>query len=1031
MSVGGVPSPVPAAAVRGGGFALDLAFDEDMDPTRAGVSLSYGNERLEARYGSWQLQNVLVGGGSATYVLNGCPDLRVGDVVTVRDVQPRELEVVRTTVTAVNTGGSCSFTVASAATAAYQGGGWAAVPQGNGARPRWTGPRTLAVVFEPWVSLAPGSDSALEVWDVNDLSGNWPRDARTSLQVRELPGTDTTPPALLTSLPRQGGTAPGARMAILRFTKPLDRSTLAGITAQSSSGAVPYGIEYQNEEFGPMVFVTPRRAAPDGATVTVHVPGTVKDLAGNAMGSAVDLSYTVSPSVDSGRPELLESLPPNGRPVYDVWDAQVAFVDQLSGALDPLDAGTVGAEDVRVEDEAGRLSRGWRPEAEPGSAFVRLYQPRGGFSPDWSSAKTYTVQLLGVPGATGIADVHGNAMEPQTFQALVQPTGNRVPMVRDLRDLGASASTSPAGRSLELEFGLRDADTQVVHVSVSIHVGGVDVPLPSYAADVFADPYGSGWYRFPQNSGGPPAGDSDAALAALPSGVYPVTITLDDGTDTTTYVRDVFMWSPADVPSLEGVDDGGTFRPMDALHPPVVENGPTPALRWRLANGASPDFLGVYLATLDGVGDQGGGSVEALVAPPDVASLTAPSPLATDVYLWTVVQQRFAAGTNDPRSAGWALDLRSPMGTLFVVGPHNRALDGREYGAARIAFESAAPGTLSGISDATGLWTFLPAGAAAPVFVSQAMTDETGTALPGAQNLFAYGAADAAFTVTEAAPGGPIPLLPTRGAMGRAGGIFAVAQGNESFPSLTAGAYRYATSGFGTSLEGRFAFVQLEAQSTAGVVQGAGGSVGTATFGGPGSTTVSVMLTQNDGSTPPAAMPVPYTLGDDGLLSLDVGQNAGTDFARGLVGGAPGEEIAALALDDQPAAADQRTFWLLMARARDWTGDETNGAIVGDYRFADLSVEMASGQQGAHGASGTLRFDGQGGFTFAVNTPGGVEVGAGTYAVDALAERVRVEVPKGDGSTRTLTFAVGPDFDTLLGMSTGDAGYAEVLIVTR
>ena len=120
-------------------------------------------------------------------------------------------------------------------------------------------------------------------------------------------------------------------------TKPVDAATFvfydwdfSQISVCAKTGTAQTGYSQPNGWFAPY-------AGKTGAEGDRRHTG---PGAGNAMGSAADLTYTVSASADTGRPELFESLPPNGRPVWEVWDAQVAFADSVSGALDAIDAMT-------------------------------------------------------------------------------------------------------------------------------------------------------------------------------------------------------------------------------------------------------------------------------------------------------------------------------------------------------------------------------------------------------------------------------------------------------------------------------------------------------------------------------------------------------------------------------------------------------------------------------------------------------------------------------------------------------------------
>lgn len=1029
VSVGGDPSPVAAALVQGA-YTFVLAFDEDMDRARGGVSLRRGEARLEARYQGTGLASAAAGGGSAVYEAVGCPDVRVGDRVTVRGANPPSFDVEGAAVTAVSTTPSCTFTVANPTTDAFLGGGWVSTPAGSGARPAWTGPRTLAVTLEFPFPIPAGGEVEIEAWDLADVSGNstW---ARTGLQAASDPAGDAVAPSLLSSVPRDLATGvPGMRPVVLRLSEPLDRTTLAGITAVAGTDAGLYRMEYSSGDMGPVLVFAPLASPPPGALVTIQIPSTVSDLAGNgAVPSGV--SFTVGSSADVSGPAIAESSPPTGRPVGEAWAVEAGFRDPVTGRLEALDARSLGPEDVLVVDEAtGRPIRGWRVEVEPGSAFVRLVPPpRGPGLWPGPAGRTYTASI-GLPaflGGTGFTDAHGNAATPGFVSVVISPTPNRVPVAEGLRDVRIATATSPAGRALEVRLGLRDADGGLVGVSVSANGGAVPLPALGQVVDL-----GGGWGRYEYGGGGPPAGDDPAelGLGAFPSsGWYPFQITLDDGAAQTSYLRHAWLWTPAAAPVPVAVVDGGTARPVSPSRPVVVELGDRPVLRWAGVDVANADFLAAYVVAYAAATSGGPGPQDVLPLPPEDVEAAVPSPLATDAYLWTVAQAKFGAGSFDPSAMAWAIDFGSPLSSTMVVGPGNRSLDGLTYGAARTVLEVDGSRQLSRIWDATGLYDLeASAGGEAPVFAWYDLLSNSTIPIisqPLAPELFAAGL-DGSFMLTDTPPGSPLPAT-AHGLLGGGGRFFAVANASESLPSITAGALRYAIGGFPAQIPGPMVYVQIEAESTVpGLLDRVSGTVGTAVDAGAGQ--LGVAGTSNDGS--PFATAAPYTVYQDGLVEIDIGgPSPGTEYATGYLGGAPGAELAAIASDSTP----DRIFWLFMAREAAWTGTETAADFAGAWRFADLAIgrDPATGALArGEGASGTALLDGAGGFTYSVRTAGGTMTGAGTYVVDPVARRVSLAVPAGSGTT-TIEMVAGPDLGTLLGLSTQDPDQAEVLVLTR
>jgi hypothetical protein len=205
------------------------------------------------------------------------------------------------------------------------------------------------------------------------------------------------------------------------------------------------------------------------------------------------------------------------------------------------------------------------------------------------------------------------------------------------------------------------------------------------------------------------------------------------------------------------------------------------------------------------------------------------------------------------------------------------------------------------------------------------------------------------------------------------------------------------------------------------VLGGMGGGVGEVyESASPGVLTVEV--TGNTGG-PITTFPVPYSIDDAGLFRLDVGGTPDTEFASGYIGGADGAEIVAVASDSTP----DRVFWLLAARARTWSGAETEADLAGEYRFVDFAVQReGTALVESHGANGVLVFDGLGEFTYEVQTAGGTMNGTGTYAVDPVAERVTATV-----GGNTFLLAAGPDLGLLYGVRVTSGDLVEVLVLGR
>lgn len=1116
LTVDGLESPLPPGSVQGG-FTLVATFDEDMMPTTGGIRIDGPSGSIEQRYSDWSTAlQAAVGGtpsaGQATYTVWGLPDIRVGDRVTVRWANPESFDVAAAEVLAVGDDGmgNLTFVVANPTGDLYGGGGQVWFPNHGDAAIAWTGLRTLELTVPAWFTMAPGSEARVEVSSVNDAAGNWAW-MEEIVQVAPLPGTDLTPPVLVAASPLDGATGVARRSPVLlRFSEPLDPSSLAGAWAADLAGNA-WESNYSSDEMGPVLIFVPRNA-PSGDGVEVHVPATVRDIAGNALGAAIDLSFTVVARTDFAGPVFHESLPPDGRPVDEVWQAAAFFADGDSGVIEWLDARAVGNEDVRVVDSGtGLLVRGFRASASAGSGLLELQPPPrgGGFGTGWVNMNipsavaslgvaTYTaerehglspgsrVQIYGmdppcfntagegafvqdVPtpttftlptacgdgasnwggwgnwptpralavelalapgdGGTGILDFEGNPMAPTGFVAVMEPPGvNRVPTVESLRDLRVGVTTGPLGRQLTVQLRIRDADRGPVTVTVAAEGALGTVAFPSATRVVSAsDP---DWYEYRFGSDGPPMGADPIEMsdANFPtSGWYPFAVTLDDGEDVTTYVRHVWVWSPADVPAPISVDDGGTVRLVDGARPVVVENTATPSLAWGNVDVANSDFLAIQYLELsaENVGGEDGGP-SAIPIDKSLTSFPFPVPLEPTLYAWFMSQLKFSPEELNPVSQGWSIDFGQLLEATLLYGPANRILGGRDYGAARASLVTDGAGGFSSAWDATGAYALEARSAAesAPAFVAEALTTNAGAARGGPE-LFAA-APDGRFmvTTTEAAMM-DLPLA-NRGLVGRGGAFFAVASQNPLAIGIEAGAYRDPLLDFSAGIAGTtFAFVQTEVQTNGdGTFGGMSASVGEAVAG---ATELGVTLTQHDGSTN-GPFPISYTLDPTGFFRMDT-RGDGSGYVSGYLGGAPGGVLAAVAADSNPLLS----FFLIMAERYAWQPTDGVALLAGDYRFVEYTVgEDGSGGLGElHASDGVGTFDGAGGFTYVVDTAGGIQAGGGSYAVDPIAERVTIVVNEGTPYEQTFLLAVGPDPDTVFGVSVSNPLSAQILVFSR
>jgi hypothetical protein len=657
--------------------------------------------------------------------------------------------------------------------------------------------------------------------------------------------------------------------------------------------------------------------------------------------------------------------------------------------------------------------------------------PASGWA-NWRYPRSYVLDVA-VPetfGGTGIADFEGHPVAPFTFTVAATPAGvNRYPTADSLRDLRLQVTSTPLGRQLGAELRLRDADDDPVTVSLTAKNGTVtfsDAPGSNYfvTQTLFNTRWGNSYRLSVDGPPGPtlPAELNDANFPT--SAYYPFEVTMNDGKGgVSVYTVPLWIWRPDAVPLQGHVDDGAVQRDPIPDRPTVVENTTRPTLNWSRVDVANADFQALQYLEVSAltIGNNSNGPSSLFL---DKSFTSAPMPIDLEptLYAWFVNQMKFGQGGSDLQSQGMSLDFSHFLTAGLLYGPGNAVLDARDYDVVRtVRYVSAPPAALGALWSASGKYEIeaAPVGLP-PVFVGETMARNDGTTY-SATELFADGA-DGRFMVTTTPTTIPLPMA-NRGIIGLDGAFFAVAGQDPDSISLEVGTWRNPAITWGSNLSGlQFGFVYFGGSLSAlDTISSTEASVGTAVAG---PTTITVDGLNSDGNPINVPGPLPYTLGADGLLIMDIDGGVGaTGF--GYMGGTPASLMGAL-------TSDFNALWdwnLFMVQKHDAPYPADPRTIVqGTYQL----VEYTSGEREVHASAGTMEFDGAGIFTYRVKNGGQTMTGYGTYAIDTATGRIQMTVDPDTFPTQFL-LEIGVGAEVLVGCSV-DATRAttpQALILSR
>jgi hypothetical protein len=334
---------------------------------------------------------------------------------------------------------------------------------------------------------------------------------------------DTTPPRVASTAPADGAVdVPMGTAIVIVFSEAIDCATFeASFTLVNPGGPVPGSGCMGNT-------VTFFISLNYSTTYRIRIAPTVKDLAGNPLGSEYVFSFTTMALPDTTSPTLIDSSPTGAAPanttvratfsepmkcstintdtftLTDAGNARVAGTVSCAGAVatfTPTGPLTTGATYVAwiapavVQDLAGNPFGGWY-----WTFSVRVpVQMTEILEPLASSMQVATVSRVSV--------LFNDQMDPASFGAgsfyIEDPDGGRPALAFDVS--GNSATATPATR-------LRAATTYTVHLNDGIKAQD-GTPLTPPATWTFTTvPQGSGTWMATATSGAPSARSGHTAV---------------------------------------------------------------------------------------------------------------------------------------------------------------------------------------------------------------------------------------------------------------------------------------------------------------------------------------------------------------------------------------------------------------------------------------------------------------------------------------------------------------------------------------
>ncbi len=1029
--------PVPDVNVQSGDTVV-FTFSEDMDAYSGQIYLRGPDARIEVRMNGIPITSVAPAGGQVTYTTQWDHYLQPGDTVEVTGVVPAGYNTLGPVIPIALTNNT--FTIVNAETALpVTSWGSALIVEGEGGSMAWTGLRELTLTLG--MDLSAGSEYGLEIWGVRDVYNNgvWgDDDMEALLQVAQSSSVDTTDPYVLSTIPIQGDTGVDHRAPIIIiFSEPVDKTTLSGITVTGAGvTTADFELDYGGDEgIGGMQAVLeflPLKAMPVNTAVTVNVPITVMDLAGNGLFPAASFTFTTAVTGDGNAPTISWTVPAEGDTNASSWGngIWIAFEDSVTGQVEMLRESTIDDGDFLVmNDTTGQLSRGWSAGYDEGA--IILSNQSGGLS----EGETYTIYV-----GPNIADAAGTWMAGQeSFSFRIAGAAeNHTPRPQWQEIYGV---TTPSFRALGIQLQVNDEDGTEVTATLTDNIGGGVNIVSNWTSDPNEwDSWGPGQWEWRHGPDGPPeqAEPNMTDITYPTSRIYLYDITLSDGTDSWTRTDiEAWVWTPAEAPRPVSV--AGTAV---SVTDPLLVTTPTPTFVWT-ADSANADLLEV--AVLDwamfagGDGEPGMGVyffVQTLH--PSVSTMTIPvdQALPVGIYLWFVIQEKMGPGWHETIGEAWSSAIGPSMTAepMFVYGPENLSIQGDEHAVGKIGIQMDPDSeTYSGVSGFSGTYIFGedPGGTPSDTLVAYDGVDAGGTPVTPGGEFYAY--EDPVLVITDMSNG---PPAPGKGYMGHtaAADLFMQVQGSDPGNLyLTVGSTRATGTFTATELDGTWSLVQADVRDDgAGNFARASCNYGSvdlvAAFPEDGTGTAAVSITSNDDT--PQSFAIPYTVNPttgEVILTIDdngtPGDPSDDSYSAGYIGGGTNRDIIVLSGYSDADAP----FFIVMARQADLVNALS---VQGTYNWVNFWVEQdVSGFpftfQYATSGWGTFTFDGTSvlDYTYA-ELSGDAGSGTGTYSVDGTAETISTDIG--------IELVAGPDANTIFGIQIGaDESFVNVFIATK